>query len=256
MSDVEIVLRERWDAHYGRGYETSGAKPLLVVHHDGKMLVNRTDSLVDEIRVMQTIERYHAEQLGWHGFAYNFAIMPYSGRIFEGRGANRVGSHVPGQNSSSIGVFIPVDGSTYEPTPELIAAFNSLRAKGIREGWLSRKHILRGHQDYNKPACPGTKLYRVLVQGQQSAMLPSFHDYVRAHPTLRIGKGGRSAPTVEQNLVRLLQSKLASMAYMQQRHITGYFGPITEGAVRAFQRAYRLTVDGIVGPQTWRALGL
>ncbi|RXI98174.1 N-acetylmuramoyl-L-alanine amidase [Anaerobacillus alkaliphilus] len=34
----------------------------------------------------------------------------------------------------------------------------------------------------------------------------------------------------------------------------GVFGPITERAVRNFQRQQRLQVDGIVGPQTWNRL--
>ncbi|MFI7406278.1 peptidoglycan-binding protein [Streptomyces sp. NPDC049541] len=36
--------------------------------------------------------------------------------------------------------------------------------------------------------------------------------------------------------------------------IDGMFGPLTQGAVKAFQRQARLDVDGVVGPHTWKAL--
>ena len=58
-----------------------------------------------------------------------------------------------------------------------------------------------------------------------------------------IKKGSRG------NDVIALQKKLNLIA-------DGIFGPITDEAVRDFQRSHNLAVDGIVGPKTWAALGI
>jgi peptidoglycan hydrolase-like protein with peptidoglycan-binding domain len=62
-----------------------------------------------------------------------------------------------------------------------------------------------------------------------------------AHPLLRYGSRGSAVARVQQRL------RIAA---------DGVFGAQTLAAVRAFQRAHRLTVDGVVGPNTWRALGI
>lgn len=63
-------------------------------------------------------------------------------------------------------------------------------------------------------------------------------------PTLRRGATGGDVRTLQQALTR----------HGFPAAPDGQFGPKTEAAVRAFQRSRRLTVDGVVGPQTWRAL--
>ncbi|MBX7100388.1 MAG: peptidoglycan-binding protein [Myxococcaceae bacterium] len=54
--------------------------------------------------------------------------------------------------------------------------------------------------------------------------------------------------------VATLQRALAA-AGVDPGPIDGDFGPMTASAVRRFQSAQGLAVDGIAGPQTWRALG-
>ncbi len=50
-----------------------------------------------------------------------------------------------------------------------------------------------------------------------------------------------------------LQRELSAAGFSPGK-ADGIFGPRTEAAVKALQRSRRLTVDGIVGPQTWGSL--
>ena len=63
--------------------------------------------------------------------------------------------------------------------------------------------------------------------------------------TLKLGATG--AP------VRLLQRALANLGYSTGA-VDGQYGPATERAVGAFQKAHSLTADGVFGPKTLQAL--
>ena len=63
-----------------------------------------------------------------------------------------------------------------------------------------------------------------------------------AEPTLRPGSGGET--------VRQLQQALQGLGY-DPGAIDGHFGSQTESAVKAFQGAQGITVDGVVGEITW-----
>lgn len=64
---------------------------------------------------------------------------------------------------------------------------------------------------------------------------------------------GSTGPQVSELQRRL---KAAYAAYAGHLAIDGMFGPLTDAAVREFQRRSKLVVDGIVGPQTAAALKL
>lgn len=65
------------------------------------------------------------------------------------------------------------------------------------------------------------------------------------HPTLQQGSSGVCVQRVQWFLNAENNAGL---------EVDGSFGPLTDAAVRAYQTKYNLTVDGIVGPQTWQAL--
>jgi peptidoglycan hydrolase-like protein with peptidoglycan-binding domain len=66
-------------------------------------------------------------------------------------------------------------------------------------------------------------------------------------PTVRQGASGEG--------VRKLQEKLKELGFDPQG-ADGQFGPNTLAAIKALQASRGLEVDGIVGPDTWKALGI
>jgi peptidoglycan hydrolase-like protein with peptidoglycan-binding domain len=66
-------------------------------------------------------------------------------------------------------------------------------------------------------------------------------------PVLRIGNHGEA--------VRFLQQVLIAYGVLDDDLLTGDFLAKTDAAVKKFQRAYDLQVDGTVGRQTWWQLG-
>ena len=96
----------------------------------------------------------------------------------------------------------------------------------------------------------------------QKHALPAFTSVAAATGIVLFAPSAVEASFGEQTLrqgmshpdVAELQTLLKEQGYFTHHTATGYFGDITVRAVRAYQQDHGLTVDGIVGPQTFGRL--
>ena len=65
---------------------------------------------------------------------------------------------------------------------------------------------------------------------------------------------GTISEGMEGEEVQKVQKRLQELGLYEYSRLTGYYGSITEDAVKSFQKAYGLKEDGVVGPQTMEKL--
>ena len=107
--------------------------------------------------------------------------------------------------------------------------------------WFDKRgRYIRFHRESAAKTCPGSSInkYDFMKEVRDG-------DDKYAQPTLRRGSRGET--------VKALQDALNKLGY-KAGEVDGIFGPKTESAVKAFQKANKLVQDGIVGPLTWAAL--
>ncbi|MFJ9721292.1 peptidoglycan-binding protein [Streptomyces sp. NPDC101209] len=88
-------------------------------------------------------------------------------------------------------------------------------------------------------------VYAFYLDIQPSAVTPPDTDV--GTPTVRRGSQGEAV----RKLQRLLNDHMPDLHALA---VDGDFGPVTDARVREYQRRVEITVDGIVGPQTWGML--
>jgi hypothetical protein len=213
----------------------AGAKSLVVLHHTFRPHRPCGDRLSLERSDLRSVDRFHRDQQ-WGGIGYHFAGFQ-SGNIYQCRSVTRTGAHTVGQNSKSIGYVLFIDGDAHPPTEAAMETFQEWLRGAVESDVLEPDFVVRPHSDFADKTCPGTRVTPLIPE-----MVPTVN-----RPLLRVGDRG--------DMVAELQRRLVLAGHLKETLVTGYFGNLTLAAVRAFQRESRLVDDGIVGPQTWAALG-
>ena len=69
-------------------------------------------------------------------------------------------------------------------------------------------------------------------------------------PVLKVGSSSESGPTVIKHLQLMLNQRGGFPILIED----GEFGPSTEASVQHYQQNENLTIDGVVGKQTWTSI--
>lgn len=223
----------------------------------------------------EDIHRWH-KQKGWSGAGYHFLVRK-DGSIYRMRPEDKVGAHAYGSNYNSIGIC--AEGKYMEE--EMPVAQKNSIIELVSE--LKKKYNItkvQKHKDVCATSCPGDKypfdeivngtveIKQVVVVDERKerikelqSLLNKIYNSVLAVDGI-IGTHTNNALRkialknyCENELVKFIQRRLI----MNGRSVgncgaDGKYGKDTENAVRKFQETKGLTVDGITGINTIKAL--
>lgn len=260
-----IYSTSEWGARApDRTLNTLGYRPTyVVIHHTATPNVSDT-STAHAFTLSRQIQGWHMDK-GWGDSGQQFTVSR-GGVVMEARHGSLAaanggktfieGIHAPGSNRTGIGIENEGLYTSQLPPAAQRSALVKLVAWLCQQYQIPVSHII-GHRDSegSKTACPGDLFHNDLprLRSEVSKVLggsptpPPPPPPSDSWPVIKRGSTG-NAVRVAQHLLR--HHRAGTVA------VDGSFGPATQTAVVAFQRAQRLSPDGVVGPLTWPRLAV
>ena len=162
---------------------------------------SKTSAKVSEVR------RWHKGR-GWSDIGYHY-LVDRDGTVAKGRPVERIGAHVRGHNTGSIGIALfgghgssENDNFADNYTPEQDKALRALIADLQRKYGASK---VTGHNQYAAKACPGFKVDRWLARKPERKLSDSRT--VRGGALAGVGTAGASVT----DLIEQTQSELSGI---------------------------------------------
>lgn len=228
----------------------------LFVHHTvvGPMDHSECDDY------LRRIERQHHDQWNF-SVGYNDLFCSHL-VLYEGCGRDARGQHCPRHNTYGLGLAFMLDGRN--PLPAGIG-------EAIRWYWdlssnsAGRRLVLFGHRDKRATACPGNRLYDIVVglRNGNNFWTPSEREEPVSeqgrsddNPILTKGSSGHYVAVLQGLLFAhakdLVISTTKHLQINREDFIDGAFGDATDYVLREWQKRTTVLVpDGVAGPKTW-----
>lgn len=224
----------------------------------------------------RNIRDFHVNNLGYRDIAYNEGVArdpnPNYAHVLMGRGADRVGGHTRGHNSIGEAAVLLGDGrDPGQLTPGILRAFAILNF--LHHSRPRVHNITTTHRRANpgQTACPGNVLdAQAIAHWPGAGGAPAPGPSMPPAPPMGIDWNvikrmiDEAKKTVLRKFnepevnwlswaVKIAQAKLDDHGF-KPGPLDGIFWNVTHGAVVAFQSSRQISVDGVVGPQTWSQL--
>ena len=253
---LTIISRSGWDSRGPKRPLTRLNKRRvkgIVLHHSG---VRNGPKGVNAVRAF---ERHHLDANGWNAIAYNW-LVDEDGVVYEGRGAGYISAANRPWNSRTESICYTGWGGS--PIPE--ATKRSIRSlvDDIQNRY-DQKLWVKGHRDLASTTCPEAVLYQWMQAGMplDGSVVKTDKEVVDENVEVaRLGGQVAKKPLSKRRrsrgqAVRAVQRRLNELGH-DAGPVDGHYGPKTASAVRSFQNKYRdfLSVDGVVGKNTWKML--
>lgn len=242
-----FVTRAQWGAR-APGATSTNITPQyggVAVHHVGgtRVAASSHSSCAGQVRGHQN---HHMDTNGWDDIAYSHLVCVH-GYVFEGRGeglrtaAN--GSTSGNQNWYAVCGLVGGSSSNYDTvTSGLVDAFHHAITRLRQQGGAANG--VNGHRNLTSTACPGN-LYPLVQDG-------TLNPDGEGGPPQWPGVYFSYPPVFHHSAVGTWQSRMNS-AHGAGLTVDSAYGPSSKAACQDLQAARGLTVDGIVGPDTWNA---
>lgn len=193
---------------------------------------------------------YHVNNLGWPRCGYGFVIEPRNvidtpngkrAKISWCNSPDKKSYHVGNSNDWAVGICVAGDYRTEHLDSATLASMAELR-EALEKDDIGKND--RGHNEfpgYSWKACPEYDYMKAIAYSPKGSNDPIG---TNNEPVLR--KGDR------RNAVKKVQQMLQGAGYKLPKYgADGDFGSETVKVVKDFQEDQDITVDGIVGPNTW-----
>lgn len=233
---MEIVTRAEWNARdpkYVNALNPADVS-LFIVHYSG----------ASRSQTVRSIQDYCMDNKGHSDIDYNAVVK--DGKHYIGRGWNK-GGHTLNNNSRSYGVcVVGQDGDATDEDMNVVRNIYEMVCATVGRRITMTTH--RGVLGASYTSCPGSELEAWVREGMpyKDGTAPAFPAFPGRN--LKYTKGKR---LMRGEDVKTWQARMRARGW--RLAVDGVYGPESAGVATKFQREKGLIVDGIVGPQTWRA---